>query len=74
MEKSTAASLRRAKQTELHRPLVSPPSIPWPETLAWGVGNETQASENKKNINKHRNNSQLKEEENSFKGENNETV
>ena len=53
MEKSTAASLRRAKQTELHRPLVSPPSIPWPETLAWGVGNETQASENKKNINKY---------------------
>ena len=43
LEKSRAASLRRAKQKELQRPLIPLPHIPHLETLRWGLGTETQA-------------------------------
>ena len=55
--------------------MVPPPCTPQPETLRWGLGTETQAPVNRKNISKMkklRNYSQLKEQQNSSEGANNE--
>ena len=44
-EKSPAAGLRRAKQSESSRSSASPPWTPQPEMFRWGLGAETQAPE-----------------------------
>ena len=63
-------------ERELHKPLVPLPRTPQPEILGWGLGAENQVLENKNNIRKMkrlRNNSWLKEQENSPEGASNET-